>query len=536
MGTKWKRFRYGTEDKNPAWSFYTTILCLGFVLLLCASEELSGDTSVWAYSFIFGLLALVSLAHLNTTVCNEKKCAVPVRILDKKCPDLLLAALLGILFFNWDIIWVNYCRAVGDSLYYLNFGDSIVLGILLLLFLIVPSVVLIVFLVLAVTRHLLSKKLVSSLFFVRLFCRIRAEGGKLEEKWHAYRERAAKRGEPIKQWSLRRHLALWVQTVLLVGSIILVGIVNFMESEVLPLGILAVIIFLYHSLTEMYTAEELGTIMDEIHRMSEDAFVQEEPKLKPYSLFRVPEEELLSIQRNRKESLEKQLQSERMKVELITNVSHDLKTPLTSMIGCIDLLKKTEGLPEEANDYVGLLSGKAEKLREMIQDVFDMAKAASSQELHMERLDMTRLIRQTMADMQDRIEESGLIFRVKMEERELPFMGDGKKLYRVYQNLIENTLKYSMEGSRVYLKVQESEGQILTSIKNTSACEMDFCEEEILERFTRGDKSRSTEGNGLGLAIAKSFTEGCGGSFRLTLDGDLFKVETSFSSLHSSEK
>lgn len=218
-----------------------------------------------------------------------------------------------------------------------------------------------------------------------------------------------------------------------------------------------------------------------------------------------------------------------MKVELITNVSHDLKTPLTSMIGCIDLLKKVENIPEEAQDYVKLLSSKAERLRGMIQDVFDMAKAASGQELQMEQLDMGRLLRQTAADMQDRMEESGLHFRMRIENRELPFLGDSKKMYRVYQNLIENTLKYSMAGSRVYVEVSEQDGKIRTSIKNISGCEMDFGAEEIMERFVRGDRNRSTEGNGLGLAIARSFTEACGGSFQVTLDGDLFRVDTVFS-------
>ena len=199
------------------------------------------------------------------------------------------------------------------------------------------------------------------------------------------------------------------------------------------------------------------------------------------------------------------------------------------MIGCIDLLKQAEDIPKEAQDYVNLLSSKAERLGGMIQDVFDMAKAASGHELQMERLDMARLLRQTAADMQDRMKASGLNYRMKIEDRELPFLGDSKKMYRVYQNLIENTLKYSMAGSRVYVEVSEHDKKIRTSIKNTSDCEMDFSAEEIMERFTRGDKSRSTEGNGLGLSIAQSFTEACGGSFQVTLDGDLFRVDTVFS-------
>ena len=146
----------------------------------------------------------------------------------------------------------------------------------------------------------------------------------------------------------------------------------------------------------------------------------------------------------------------------------------------------------------------------------------------MERLDMGRLIRQTAADIQDRIDASGLVWRMRIEDGELPFLGDSRKMYRVYQNLMENALKYSMAGSRVYVEVEEQDGVIRTSVKNISQCEMDFSAEEIMERFTRGDKSRSTEGNGLGLAIAKSFTEACGGRFEVTLDGDLFRADTEF--------
>lgn len=537
MGTRWKKFRYGTEDVNPTWSFYTTVICMCFILIILGYSEVSGNLSVWAYSFVFGILALASLAHLNSTVCNGKSCAVPIRILDGRKPDLMLAVLLGIWFLAKDRLWFHYFRAVADALDLMDFEDTILPGILMLLFLTVPFVILLLFLLMAVTRHAVSKKLMHSLFFVQLYGVIREKGEKIFRQWQNHQEEIARGGEPIKRWSRRRHFVLVLQVCLLTGSGIYVGAVEGVEDEVLPLVCLAVIFFIWQSWAEINTAEELGTLVNEIHSMSEDVLEQDMPKLPSRSLFRVPEEELLSIQKNRKESLEKQLQSERMKVDLVTNVSHDLKTPLTSMIGCIDLLKQTEGLPEDAEDYVRLLSKKAEKLREMIQDVFDMAKATSgSQDMEMECLDMTRLIRQTMADMQDRIDASGLVFRVKTEDRELPFMGDGKKLYRVYQNLIENALKYSMAGSRVYIEVKEEKGRVITSIKNTSACEMDFCEEEIMERFTRGDKSRSTEGNGLGIAIAKSFTEGCGGSFRLTLDGDLFKVETSFSSLPLSEK
>lgn len=537
MGTRWRKFKYGTEEKNPVWSFYVTIICLGLVLVVCAYAEYSSDFSVWACSFGFGALALASLAHLNLTLDNEKKCAVPIRIMDRKCPDLILLVFLAVLLLRWKSLWRIYYTAVGDILNLLNDAEMVFLGAVLIFLVVLLPIVPAVYFQMSVTRHLLNESLIKSLFLYRLLGLAGREIKKLRERWNCYRTESVRKGEAIKRWNRRQKLLAFVQFAVISIFLRYVGAYYSSEDRAFLLFLVMTVLFLFRFLIEMFAARDLGIVLKEIRHMAEDSFIQETPKLSPYSLFRPAEEELLFIQKNRKESMEKQLQSERMKVDLITNVSHDLNTPLTSMIGCIDLLKQTEGLSEEAGDYVRLLSAKAEKLKEMVQDVFDMARATSGgQDMNIERLDMTRLIRQTMADMQDRIAASELIFRVKMDEGELPFMGDGKKLYRVYQNLIENTLKYSMAGSRVYVEVQRTGAEIITSIKNTSDYEMDFGPEEIMERFTRGDKSRSTEGNGLGLAIAKSFTEACGGSFRLTLDGDLFKAETSFDCLCLSEE
>ena len=226
-----------------------------------------------------------------------------------------------------------------------------------------------------------------------------------------------------------------------------------------------------------------------------------------------------------------------MKIELITNVSHDLKTPLTSMIGYVELLK-TEPLSDEARDYVEILADKQEHLKRMIQDIFDLSKSTSgTAEFELEELDMKKLLEQTLGDMEDAIQKSGMVIRENIAETPLKFIGDGKKLYRVLQNLLDNALKYSMKGTRIFVSAEKKEQKVIVTIKNTASYEMAFTPEEIMERFSRGDKSRNTEGHGLGLAIAESFVKNMGGELTVHIDGDQFKTSLCFDLLGvSSEK
>lgn len=229
------------------------------------------------------------------------------------------------------------------------------------------------------------------------------------------------------------------------------------------------------------------------------------------------------------EGLQQRMQAERMKVELVTNVSHDLKTPLTSIISYVELLSKEENLSETANDYLRILIDKSNRLKQIVSDLFDLAKSTSGNiALDLEALDIKKLIEQTIADMEDRIAQSELRMKIKLPDNPMYIMADGKKLYRVFQNVIDNALKYSLKGTRVFVELVEDDGRAIATIKNTAGYEMDFTAQEILQRFNRGDKSRSTEGSGLGLSIADSFTNVCGGAFKVDVDGDLFKVTISF--------
>jgi len=229
------------------------------------------------------------------------------------------------------------------------------------------------------------------------------------------------------------------------------------------------------------------------------------------------------------ESLGEQMRAERMKIALVTNVSHDIKTPLTSIISYVDLLSKEENLSETVRDYINILSEKSNRLKNIVSDLFDLAKSTSGDiPLDLENLDIKKLIEQTLADMEDEIEKSGLQIKTKLPDNPVNIFSDGKKLYRVFQNIIDNALKYSLTGSRVYVELEEISDKAIATIKNTAGYEMDFTAEEILQRFSRGDKSRTTEGSGLGLSIAESFTSVCGGNLNVEIDGDLFKVTISF--------
>ncbi|OJV64449.1 MAG: hypothetical protein BGO41_12585 [Clostridiales bacterium 38-18] len=239
-----------------------------------------------------------------------------------------------------------------------------------------------------------------------------------------------------------------------------------------------------------------------------------------------------AIDRGFNESIEDQMRAERLKIQLVTNVSHDLKTPLTSIISYVDLLSKEEGLSENAMDYVRILADKSERLKNIVSDLFDLAKSTSGNiQLQMETIDIKRLVEQTLADMSDEIERSNLQFKTKLPGHAVMINADGQKLYRVLQNLLGNTLKYALAGTRVFVELDEMEGKAIVTLKNTSSYEMNFNEAEIMQRFTRGDDSRSTEGSGLGLSIAESFTHVCGGDFNLQIDGDLFKVKLTFNTL-----
>ena len=232
-------------------------------------------------------------------------------------------------------------------------------------------------------------------------------------------------------------------------------------------------------------------------------------------------------------AIDSQLRSERMKSELITNVSHDLKTPLTSIINYVELIKKEENItPEYLKDYVNVLDSKSKRLKVLIEDLFEASKASSGNiELNMEKIDIIQLLRQSIGELEEKLSEANLDLKINVPEDKVYVRADGRRLYRVLENLLSNISKYSLSNTRVYIDITEVEGRVKLIMKNISSYELNFDPGEIMERFKRADDSRNTEGSGLGLAIARDLIKLQGGEFAIDIDGDLFKSIIEFDSI-----
>ena len=218
------------------------------------------------------------------------------------------------------------------------------------------------------------------------------------------------------------------------------------------------------------------------------------------------------------------MKSERMKTELITNVSHDIKTPLTSIINYVDLLQKPH-TPEEEQEYLEVLGRKSQQLKKLIQDLMEMSKASTGNiTVDLRRMDAVEAVNQAMGEYADKLAAADLTPVIKTPEEPLWMQADGQLTWRVLSNLLSNAVKYALPGTRLYVDITENGGKVLISLKNVSAQALNVSAEELMERFVRGDAARNSEGSGLGLNIAKSLMEVQNGQLALTVDGDLFKA------------
>lgn len=219
-----------------------------------------------------------------------------------------------------------------------------------------------------------------------------------------------------------------------------------------------------------------------------------------------------------------ELKSERLKTELITNVSHDIRTPLTSIITYVDLLKNEKD-ETKTKEYIAILEQKSQRLKVLTDDLFEAAKASSGNiPVNFEKIELVSLITQGLGELDDKIQERNLEFKLNNPKEKVFINADGKLLWRAIENLFSNIFKYALEGSRVYIEIIEQNNLVTLIIKNISAYELNISADELMERFKRGDESRSSQGSGLGLSIAKSLIEMQKGSFKIEIDGDLFKT------------
>lgn len=244
-----------------------------------------------------------------------------------------------------------------------------------------------------------------------------------------------------------------------------------------------------------------------------------------WGMFESCKGELNRIQTGFSKAVEEEVKSQRMRTELITNVSHDLKTPLTAMITYIDLLQEEGVTEEQRTEYLEVLERKSLRLKALIDDLFEVSKASSGNvTFHKEKVDIGNLVRQVYLEYEDRARDAGLTFRFAIPDQRLYLLLDGEKTCRIFDNLYINIIKYAMPQTRVYVTIQKNGDEVCIELKNISGSELNVAPESLTERFVRGDSARSSEGSGLGLAIARSFVELQGGRMEISVDGDLFKV------------
>lgn len=330
--------------------------------------------------------------------------------------------------------------------------------------------------------------------------------------------------EEIQTIDLREKQNRKIAKVLLINYVILAGISCFWILAVFPLVIYSLFLFFYARKYYGKIQSDYNALLEMTNQIAEgklDSTVEEN-----IGVFEPIKEELYKIQEGLKKAVEEEVKSQRMKTELITNVSHDLKTPLTAITTYVELLKGENITEEERNSYIETLEKKALRLKVLIEDLFEVSKANSNDiTLNKAEVDIINLLKQVSIEYKEKMEEKGLEVKWEVPEEKIVLLLDSQKTYRIFENLFVNICKYSLSNTRVYIEVSQEAQSVCVVMKNISAGELKFKADEISERFVRGDEARNTEGSGLGLAIAKSFAEAQGGTFTVSIDGDLFKVK-----------
>lgn len=274
--------------------------------------------------------------------------------------------------------------------------------------------------------------------------------------------------------------------------------------------------------------EKYGILLRSTKKMAEGDLQTEITE--ELGIFEPLKVELNKVQNGFRKAVEEEIKSQNLKTELITNVSHDLKTPLTAIITYVNLLKNEGISEEERSDYINILDRKSFRLKQLIEDLFEVSKASSGNiKVEKKLLNLTELVKQAVFELEDRLKEADVECRISTPKEDVFLMLDGEKTYRCLENLLINVAKYSMPKTRAYLNLYDREDYVELIIKNVSKEELPLDVEAFTERFMRGDKSRNTEGSGLGLAIVKSFVKIQGGVFHVEGDGDLFKANIRFS-------
>ena len=335
-----------------------------------------------------------------------------------------------------------------------------------------------------------------------------------------------------KVWNTITYSASITSKVIIGTGIItfiwLVIISMFSDNKMLPLIIVALICFIVYKIIKILKEySQIENKLKDVYNGNNQTELKEED----FSMvFKSSVKYLNNISNGLENAVQERMKSERMKAELITNVSHDIKTPLTSIINYVDLLKKEDIANEKANEYINILDNKSQRLKKLTEDLIEASKVSTGNvSLNLEKINIVELIKQAIGEFEDKFQNKNLQIIINCNENEININADSRYMYRVVENLFSNIYKYALENSRVYIDISiVNDTNVVIEMKNISKDKLNISADELMQRFVRGDRSRNTEGSGLGISIAQNLTELQNGTFELKLDGDLFKVKLTF--------
>ncbi|WP_053956747.1 HAMP domain-containing sensor histidine kinase [Inediibacterium massiliense] len=426
---------------------------------------------------VFVIATLASLIYLIWIIGKDyfKEKEVHLNFVDKIYNDINIAMCLSLI-----ILWFAFMQGVfHNNLYKIIFPITFLIGTFGLI------------LILSLAKHIKNKTLIKhTLTFKVLY------------KFYAF----------IKDIFDSGSTAVKI-VVIVIGYPILVGLTFFMAPITIGIG----------AWVALKKVKEFNAIKEGVEKIK-NGDIHHTIDISKGGEFKTLASNINSITEGLNKAVDNELKSQRLKTELITNVSHDIRTPLTSIITYVDLLKKEKD-QSKREEYIEIIDQKSQRLKILTDDLFEASKASSGDmPVNYEKIDMTSLITQGLGELNDKIEASNLEFKINHPKDKVYVKADGKLLWRAIENLLSNIFKYALKGSRVYIDMEELKNEVVLTVKNISAYELNISSDELMERFKRGDESRTSQGSGLGLSIAKSLVDLQRGSFRIEVDGDLFKA------------
>ena len=452
---------------------------------------------------VLGALALALLVYGAGRLRNQDG-TLSLSWLDRKVPADLLGAGMAVVAILWLLLGgLSVSSVAEDTLSILPAGPLVGTGVVVAL--------------LAMGCVSLARRYRAGVLGENLtFRRYRGKIPHPRDLWHRF---------------LHFFLQFWAAGLCFVGLCILEFICLYMyqatmdESAVLVWGVLKVL----EGILVIYVILAMKEIRAGGDQLAAGNLDYQVPTNRLYGEFRKHGENLNNLRGGIQHAVEEQMKSERMKTELITNVSHDIKTPLTSIVSYVDLLKKEPMPTDQAKEYLDVLDRQAARLKKLIEDLVEASKASTgSLTVNFQPTDVNVLLSQSAGEYQEKLAARDLTLILTPAEEAPMISADGQLLWRVFENLLSNALKYAMPGTRVYLSCETTDQAVVIAFRNISASPLNISAEELMDRFVRGDASRNTEGSGLGLAIARDLTQLQRGTFALTIDGDLFKATLTF--------